>query len=1168
MALALWIKRVKQAFCPKAAEHGDLGVAHSFRLPFPLGSLGGNMQHTRIGRASAKCAIAALLAVAIFALSTPTVFAAGGVYGSLSGTVLDASTRAPISGASITAKSPSSTYSATTDSSGHFTILGVASDTYTVTVTASGHDLVNVPGVTVFGDQQNSVGTVALEPHLATIARVTSRSVSNAYQPTQTTDQYTINATQIVQATGKAYSTNENQALLSVPGVTLTNNKGMTGGGTTQVTIRGGAAYEVGYQFDGVPFREPFLNENASFGLMNGVGNVQVVEGAGDATQAGVGAGVINVIPQRGSGPGSGTLDLEVGGPNYNHQLGVTYGFSTPDNRISEYVSFIGQRLAPYYGYASTNLAEYGNYFANTYTKNDQILNNFFYKFGNDLNQQLQVLYQNVDNEGYSGALGCGGVYNAVTNPCANVYYPYDTTSWGALLSPVAGLFGITPSQYSGLVPLAPGTPATNIAPTGPQQNFSNQTRFLKIEYDNNLTPTTYLALRYYNWETLEYTDASYSVGPWLGGGTPGTPQINNVIGGPTSGVNLDILHQFGSNLTVTLNGQYNVLTPVWNDFDPGYTGLSLLACCSGLAGAPTQAAWLPGGPVYTYFATNAIAVPAQDCSTYPTPAPFASNCLPRFPDWGINYNGTKFQEWGGGIRFQYNPSDRLRFDLGFREEGQDQHWVGMNNGQFASSTGFACNGLTGPNQVSFNCLSNGLPEGMGPAVTINNPYDVSNASWTNAVLYPTVAEPRASVSYEMGTNNSLRFSYGRSAVFADAQTAGTPFGMYGLEPYLNMPATAGSMCGWAATTVFPCKTFAQQLYWEGDNLEAPDAGNGYPAVYTNYDLSYNHLFPSGYGMRITGFNKIGSNLPTFFLLNPVLGIFAVSNQGYNKTTGAEFDFTTPQRPVGLSGFFAATYQNVLSTTPPFTTAENEVPLVNSASLALGDLYRAGYVSPFSIDIGAIQNFKNGFTVSPQLHLDIGYPYTNGNLIAGQLSNGTYVNVPQVDFGPGITSGNSSLIGGAPGAAISTNYYDPSNPGSALAPNIAATRGISATAANGGYLSHFNLTGNLTFQYKFNRNTIGVQLLNVFGNAYIGSVPAVNPYYQPVATGVSGPQTNVNACTNEIGAGIRGCYATIPYDTYAFTNGAYLLTNGNYTGTPVIGPTQPFAIQVYYQRSF
>ena len=50
--------------------------------------------------------------------------------------------------------------------------------------------------------------------------------------------------------------------------------------------------------------------------------------------------------------------------------------------------------------------------------------------------------------------------------------------------------------------------------------------------------------------------------------------------------------------------------------------------------------------------------------------------------------------------------------------------------------------------------------------------------------------------------------------------------------------------------------------------------------------MSYNHLFPNGWGLRVTPFFKEGSSLPTYYLLNPVLGIFAISTQGFNKTTG------------------------------------------------------------------------------------------------------------------------------------------------------------------------------------------------------------------------------------------------------------------------------------------
>jgi hypothetical protein len=76
----------------------------------------------------------------------------------------------------------------------------------------------------------------------------------------------------------------------------------------------------------------------------------------------------------------------------------------------------------------------------------------------------------------------------------------------------------------------------------------------------------------------------------------------------------------------------------------------------------------------------------------------------------------------------------------------------------------------------------------------------------------------------------------------------------------------------------------------------------------------------------------------------------------------------------------------------------------------------------------------------------------------------------------------------------------------------------------------------------------------------------VSPWYQPVATGLSGPQTGYQSCNNQVGAGVRGCYPVIPADANAFTNGAYLLTNGNFTsGVPTIGPGQPASIQVFYE---
>ena len=78
----------------------------------------------------------------------------------------------------------------------------------------------------------------------------------------------------------------------------------------------------------------------------------------------------------------------------------------------------------------------------------------------------------------------------------------------------------------------------------------------------------------------------------------------------------------------------------------------------------------------------------------------------------------------------------------------------------------------------------------------------------------------------------------------------------------------------------------------------------------------------------------------------------------------------------------------------------------------LGDVYRAGYVSPGSLRIGAIENLKNGISIIPQLQYNIGYPYSVGNMIAACVQTNasgvctSYANVTQVDFGPGVTAGS------------------------------------------------------------------------------------------------------------------------------------------------------------------
>ncbi len=1048
----------------------------------------------------------------VLATSAPPAVAAGGQVGNVSGVVIDAQTGQPVANATVGLAAPTGSFSATTNAAGFFAILGVSVDTYLISVVAQGYESASLPGVGVQGDQWLALGQVRLTRALKTIGHVAARGANDAFQPSQTVDAYSVSGPRIIQTTGKSETTDENQLLLAVPGVTLANS-GIP-------TIRGGSAREVGYQYDGVTFTEPFVSANGSGGLFNGVGSVQVVEGAGDATQGNVGSGIVNVIPKRGAEPAFGLADVEVGSPAFAHQAAFEYGFANARGNISDYIAYNGQRFVPYYGYTTTNVAAYLNYFANSYQANDQFTNNFVYKFGRSGEQQLQILYTNISlqQRGNVGGIPSG---TFPSNPDALVYYPYDTLAQAGLIRSV-GAFGMSSQQFAHYIGLSPGVPATNDAITVPQVNLSLQTRLLKFEYDDRLGTNAYLALRYYNWEQLEDTDNQYSLGPVTGGQNSNASW--SVQGGPTTGASLDLTQQVGPRLTITFNAKYDVAHGIWDGYGPSGEIYGLSSSGNGKANpdgvaGPSPADWLPGGYLSRYF----------------------PNGVPRIPIWGIGYNQSFFQNWGTGIRFQFNLIRPLKLDLGVRYEGQDQHWFGQ-----------------------LEQYGQGVPDSIKDA---NGPYDVPASFWQPSVLDPREWEPRVAIAYDIGPSDALRAGYGRSAVFDDAVSSATPFNLYNLAPFMKVPPLPDFLCGIPSVRLFPCRSYGEQLYWIGDQVETPDGGNDRPAVYGNYDLSYSHLFRNGFGVRLTPFYKLGTNLPTFALVNTLPGggeIFSDANFGFNRTTGTEAILTTPEHQFAFSGFLSATYQNVLSTTPPLAANETAIPFLSPATLALGDLYRAGYVSPFSIRTGGTYTMRNGFSATPVLQYSVGYPYSQGNLIAAQIGPQRFANIPQIDFGAGVPILNG--IGAIGGTALSTNYYDPAYSSSALHPNIAASRGTPATAANGGYLSAPNLQASLTLQYKRRRDIIGIQFLNAFGNAFSGSVPAVNPFYQPVANGLSGPQTNYNVCKAEGFGTARGCTAWVPRDTYAFRNGAYLLTNGNFTNGLTLAPLQPMTVQIYVQH--
>jgi len=1049
-----------------------------------------------------------LLAIAIFvgmvcSLVSPA-FAAGGQTGILTGTVINSATQQPIAGATVSAAAASASYTTKTAANGVFTIVGVSVDTYVVSVSAPGFQTAIVQAATVTGDQTLSLATFALSK-LTVIGRVGARSASGAFQPTQTVDSYTVTGARLTQTAASPADNSLNDILLSAPGVTLTES-GIP-------TIRGGSGRELGYQFDGVSFDEPFLGQNAGGGLYSGLQSVQVVEGVGDASQGGLGAGVINVIPKRGTYPAFGALVVQAGGPNFANIADAEYGFATSDGKLSNYISYSNDRHAPYYGFHAQDSSAYGNYFGYSLVNSSQLVDNFVYKFGKDNSQSVQVLYNNLSRLEYGNVGGIpAGTFPG--NPNALPYYNFDS-----LTGPGAGFY-----TYSAPIPYQP---ATNVAVTSPELAFDTQTRFLKFEYDNNLNSSTFLDVRYFNQERLDYSMQEYELGPVQQG--VGQYQIN---GGPVVGGNFDLTHSFSDKLTVTLNGTYETTHPVWDAWIPifgvAYGGLygdfAPPAGGAGACAAPPNTLGQANGYVYCQTAGTGLE-----------------------PSFGLDYHGTYFQNYGAGLRFQYTVSKKLRADFGLRYEGQNQHWI---------------NPYAVPGQP--------------------NPYDVPPQIWTAQITNPKILTPRIAVSYQLDPNDSLRASYGRSAVFQVGQLAGTPMGLLGgnqaalaaLPPNLTgatalfAGAPVANQCGTTlngAASLFPCQNYLQQLYWAMDrNLDAPDAGGAVPSVYNNYDFSWAHQFNGGYAFKLTPFYKLGVNLPTSGLLKTLAGgqqIFSESSKGFNRTTGAEFQLTTPDKTVGFSGFISGTYQNVLQSAPPLSNGEFDgVPQLSTATIALGNVYRAGYVSPVGVRIGGTYTTRNGFSVTPVIQLDSGFPYNVGDLIAATVG-GVNANIPQVNFGAGLPI----LLGyqNQGGAQLNTNYYDPAYSGSQFVPNIAATRGTPTSPNSGGQTWTPNVRLDLTFQYKHGKDTIGLQIADVVSNGYNGTTPAVNPFYQPVANGVSGPQTGYNTCIAQYGTA-RGC-AAIPTNAYAFTNGAYLLTNGN-TGNWQLAPLSPTVFNLFYKR--
>ena len=1062
---------------------------------------------------ASRFTIGALLAFVLFFNSVGTLFAS--TTGGISGTVTGAQGGQGLAGVKVAAVSPSSRYGTVTDGKGFFSMLGMDTDTYTLSFELAGYQPQSITGVNVFADQNVNVSP-QLTKSLITIGRVVARSVGGAFQPSQTSDTYTVTSSQIANQLGKSDSVSETNLIFTLPGSTRDSSG--------YPVIRGGRENEEGFQYEGIPYTDAFTSQFInSLALNPGVFSLQLTPGAGDASIQSQGTGTLNLISKRGTRPAFGSLDFEALTSPMAHQFATEYGFASPDGRFSNYVAFQGNTTNAMYQAHNADSTRIGTFFSQQYQTSRDLTDNFFYKFGRDLNQSVQVFYQNqsvsfFSNNGGLGpytigsaAAGYGPAPGLCYNTCDPIGLATDRFYTGMTNNQIQRLAMFYPGQPNAPCPavVIPGTPLTNGPLAGttsitqacstlnhPIQQFQPNDTF-KIQYSNNLDASTFVTAKFFHTNSVSTFDL-------LNNGTNYFDEWA-LQGGQDIGVALDLTKQLNSKNLLKVGANYYFLHPIDN-FTSGMFGL-LAATGFGNTGAGFD--FLPPGEVIPGygFASTGYVYNAFGGNPPPVPETMQNPTMNR-QDWGVYLNDT------------FSPTDRFKIDLGVRVDGS----------HFALPSEAPCNVYTAASAAA------GI-------AAVGSPWTVDAASGANQCLYqytpgafnaagqpivvidpqarsPVVPQPRIAFSWQIGRNDAIRASYGRTVEFAPIADVDSresrgyfdngPFGMIAPDPIFG-GISPGLVVGCGVTGNTRCSSLGEQLYWDNQTqFDGVPIEPVKPETFNNFDFSFSHQFPANIALKVTPFyrrgfdalvlsntvktDKSGNPLidPTTggFLFNPSVS----SNLGIEKTTGVEMQITR-DLGYGISGEFAATYINELSNVVPLSSSEDFFPAIPAASLALGNLYRVGFLSPFTAALALQYKSRGGLRINPVTFYVKGYPIGNG-LITANYVNNVPMNIP---------STNVSFSGGSTGAM---QYVDPMNPGSITRPNIAATRGSALSASPGGVLTNNrNLFTNLDieFQPPGSRNNFGLFITNLFGNVY--GLPVLNSRWQPVATGIGGPKT-------------------------------------------------------------
>ncbi len=1016
-----------------------------------------------------------------------------GTTGTISGTISDAKTGKPLAGVLVTIASPTGSAKATTNGSGFFSLTGLTVDTYVVAMQANGYEPYTLTGITVFADTIQDA-SVKLTKSLSTIGTVTARTSVGAFQPKQTQDTYSVTSQQVETILGRSDAISESNLLASLPGATFDSSG--------YPVLRGGRENEEGFQSEGIDQTDAFTSQFVnSLALNPSLSSLQLTPGAGDASSGNAGTGTINLTSKRGTYPGFGSLQGTMQSPDFDHELGVEFGIATQDGSISNYISYQGVRSAGATFGRNADAREIGRFFSVTDQIGNDLVDNFVVKFGHDKQQSVQVYEQ---NQIYTFLNSYGGY--------KDLYYKTNDPFY---LDTATGITGLTDTQVQSLTSLLPYQPSeTSLLGTRSPGAYYQPNNTFKIQYSNNLTPTTFLTTKYYAIASSTTFDF-----PFAGEDTIGFPSYYLQQGGHRTGFAFDGTQQLGSANLVQVGVKYEIVSPSFDEVDPG------------------DGFWAPAFSGNIYDFVPATACPSGETCGYLSG--YLKNVGPT--PYADAQTTTLRQDFSTYITDTISPNARLKIQAGLRLDGTHYRF------QNGSSEFFA------PASID----ANGFPlDANGKEVTSDTGQYLTNV--TSAETRPLIPEPRLSASWQLGPNDAVRASYGRSVELPALGFVDYSQGQGQFARFASVPANA-ALCG--VTGNLTCKNYADELYWIDQNfLLGVPYQPAKPPTFNNYDFSYSHEFPNQIGVKITPFYRRGYDALALVasprrdsagnvLLNPdgtvVLGPTTTTNLGTNNTSGVEF-YLTKEAANGFSGSLSATYINETSNVIPNSPGEDFFPSIPPASLALGNQYRVGFLSPFQATLAVQYKSKGGLRINPQIYYVRGYPLGEGLLTA------TYVN------GKAVNVGNTNVTD-PNGAAYAQQYVDPQNPGTLLAPNIDATRGTANTASAGGVIGYPSVYGNITIEYSppYSHSTFGIQINNISGNVYSafggGSAIVGNGRYQPVATGISGPQTGYDAPSGQY-----------PSLGSAYYWGANQNGQGAYDIPPAYEGTQ---IQLYYKLS-